>query len=210
MRKYILCGLGVLIALISIFVIVYVRTEHKIELLQKENEVLSGIVHDEKNQNLSSKIAMLQADQLSMVSSSGEKISKDILLCDDEGNEIILGDISQGRRKFIFRYSYLNCNVCVDALIPMIKTLAQEIGDDNVIFIATYKNERNLHVFKRINQIRSQIYNIESLPIILDDINTPYCFVLEKDDTISHVFIPRKEMIDHAQDYFNVIGQLFR
>ena len=41
-------------------------------------------------------------------------------------------------------------------------SLSEKIGEDNVIFLATYTNDRDLYVFKRANEIKGHIYNIGS------------------------------------------------
>jgi len=111
--------------------------------------------------------------------------------------------------KFIFFHSELNCNSCVEENIPFINNFCNEIGMKNVIYLASYKNERDLHLFKRINKIPSQIYNMESIGLKIEKFNTPFCFVLNKNFKAECVFIPLKEDSSNFNHYLKIIKEKY-
>lgn len=173
------------------------------------NEVLAEVLYDEDVQSQKNRISLLKGDQLLMSASGGIKLPDNVVFSDEQGTKTSLKEVVGGRRKFVFRYSHLNCNVCIDAAVLLVKALTEEIGAENVVYIATYSNGRDLTVFRRLNQLHTKVYNVESLPMAPDRANVPYCFVIEPDNTVSHLFIPRKEMLPHAEDYFEQMKSVF-
>lgn len=194
---------------IAILVILNILALFKVQRLRNENNQFLEAVLNGDTRGQAGNLYMLKRDQLLAVGSSNEKLPGDVSLSDELGNKMTIDDLCRKGKKFIFRYSHLNCNVCVDVLIPELKALSENIGEDNLVFIASYLNDRDLHVFKRVNEIRTPIYNTESLPIPLEEENLPYCFVLNEDHSVTHLFIPRKEMLDQTEEYFTMIRDLF-
>lgn len=194
---------------IAILVGFNVNSLIKLRKLQNDRDLLLAAILEGAVQSESSKLKMLKMDQLLTINSSGEKIPHDVLLYDETGQSTTLGNICCDKKKFVFRYTHLDCDVCIDAILPQLESLSRDIGIDNVVFLATYSNNRDLYVFKHVNEIRNCIYNIDLLSIALDKINLPYCFVLNADNSMSHLFIPRKEMLDQTEEYFKIIRDLF-
>jgi hypothetical protein len=107
--------------------------------------------------------------------------------------------------KLIFYYSELNCNSCVEIIIKEIENFRDSIGSDNIVYLSDYKRIRDMQIFKRINHISSEIYNISSLNIPLEKMHVPLLFVLDNDKRIRSVFIPNKEDIKTIKLYLSTI-----
>ena len=108
-------------------------------------------------------------------------------------------------RLFIIRYSELNCNVCIDSLFSCIDNHLNKKEKQQIHILASYHNRNDLLIFKRINNLSYPIYRIDSLGISLENLNEPFIFVLNKDYSISHLFIPHKERPQDTRRYLNIV-----
>ena len=133
-----------------------------------------------------------------------------IKMLNENGNMINIRDIAKND-KLVFRYSEMNCNVCVDSQLVVLKQLCELIGENKIIIITTYVNALNMAKFKRINQIKPPIYNLigEGLGLQIDSLNMPFYFTLTKDGIITNVFIPEKEYPKSTQLYIKTIERYF-
>lgn len=138
-------------------------------------------------------------------------ISPTLQLTGENNNEIRLSEIINRNHTLVFRYNELACSDCVYKEMGNLKELAKEIGDKNIIILASYKNQRDLYVTKRVNGINLQVYNIEqnSLDNNIDNYNIPYMFILDKDLKPHNLFIPNKYSISSTDNYFRDISKYF-
>lgn len=110
----------------------------------------------------------------------------------------------------IFKYSELNCNVCIDSQIIIVKKLANIISPQKIIFLSSYNQNSNLYRFKRLNSIKSEIYNIhDGLGLNIDTLNVPYYFIMSPECRISNVFIPDKMDMEMTIRYIETIKRYF-
>ncbi|MFB2120743.1 hypothetical protein [Parapedobacter sp. 2B3] len=126
-----------------------------------------------------------------------EDVINDVLI-KKEGKEIKLSDIilANDSVRLIFRYADIHCNVCIDSVLVGIKKIAEEIGGNNIKLFASYKNERDLWVWQRLNNIRFEVFEIPEHSLItnLDKMNTPYLFILLPGRYKAYdIFVPKKE-----------------
>lgn len=111
----------------------------------------------------------------------------------------------------VFRYSELHCQVCVDSVITDLKKEFEEIGENNIIILSSYRSKSDLLLFKRMNQLDLPVYNIneESLSISIDQAKTPYMFVLDSNLTVNMIFIPEKTLPELNTQYFKFVKQRY-
>jgi hypothetical protein len=107
--------------------------------------------------------------------------------------------------KLVFFHSELNCNSCVEKNIPFLNSLGNLIGHENILFIASYKQTRDMLLFKRINDIKFHIYNASSVELPIEELNLPFCFVINSELKAESVFIPIKEDSLHFKRYLELI-----
>ncbi len=69
--------------------------------------------------------------------------------------------------KLILRYSNLHCHSCVTKQIDLLDRYLRDVDSNKVVIFTYYKNLRDLFLFKRLNHIRFQTYNVKSLDIPL-------------------------------------------
>jgi hypothetical protein len=98
-----------------------------------------------------------------------------------------------GLPKLVFFHSELNCNSCVEENLSFLNSLGNIIGNENILFLASYRSKRDLTIFKRINQIKYHTYNVPSVGLPIEKLNYPFCFIINMDRKAECVFIPIKE-----------------
>ena len=95
----------------------------------------------------------------------------------------------------------------MDAQVKCIKEFINTLKIDQFALFAYYQEDRNLGLFKRLNQLQIKIYNIENLGINIENLDSPYFFVLNQDCKIEHVFIPNKTYIELTTSYLKFISK---
>jgi len=103
--------------------------------------------------------------------------------------------------KLILRYSELNCQSCVDAMITQIR-VNKSIDSNNMLFLAYYKQPAYLYQFKRLNRINMPIFSLQNI-LLPDTLNVPYFFILHPNLTVSNVFIPEEGDNESVKKYLN-------
>ncbi|MCK7540813.1 MAG: hypothetical protein MZV63_62955 [Marinilabiliales bacterium] len=122
----------------------------------------------------------------------------------ETGDSSRLAALISGKPLLFLRYSSLNCNLCVDHSLNYLKSLADSIGHENIVILASYNTMRELALFKRVNQIRFSVYRIadNSLGIPADKYSFPYLFITNKSLTVTNLHIPDKDVPQLDKDSF--------
>jgi len=144
-------------------------------------------------------------------SSNGEIINGNIKVYNKEKKSFLLREILGNSPKLVFRYSELNCDVCVDLEVKKIKKMAKVIGENNVLMLANYRDLNSLLIFKKIHNLSIPVYNLENqtLGLSVDKINTPYLFVSDSSLATKSMFIPNKKYPNISDIYYEVIKKKY-
>lgn len=137
------------------------------------------------------------------------KIDGNHVLFDEKSNRINLLQLSEKGPILIFKYSALNCNVCVDEQISLLKKAAKDIGPGNITILTDYNTERELYQFIRMNQIDLQVFNSRNIELTEIDKSIPYYFILDNSYTLKLLFIPVTGDSLLTQQYFKKITERF-
>ena len=133
------------------------------------------------------------------------KISEKLILTDEKGTEYKIKE-KLNTKKIVFRYSELQCNVCVEKQIESLKKYKDKIGIDNILILADYSNYRNLILFKRMNSLDIPVYNLsKKLSLELEKKDLPYFFILDNSLIAKDYFIPIKEIKNYTDNYLNIM-----
>lgn len=136
-------------------------------------------------------------------------IKNDLEIIDEKGKSFLLKDILPFP-KLIFRYSELHCDVCVDQQIKTLKLFKEKIGSDNIIVLANYELLKNLILFKRLNALDIPVYKLSGrMNLELEENDTPYFFILDKNNVANDFFIPIKEINNYTYRYLNVMFEKY-
>lgn len=109
--------------------------------------------------------------------------------------------------KLYFRYTELNCKVCVDDTFSIMKEkFSKEFLKNNVYLLIDYENERYLEFLKRRNNFyTNNIIKVPSDSIFeeVDRLNIPYFFSLNAEGQVDSFFIVMNELPERTSKYLN-------
>lgn len=161
---------------------------------------------------ISNKQHIIETKDWLQFESENDEISSSIEVIDENKNKIQLKEMLSKQPKLVFRYSELNCQQCVDTVFKRLKQLAEEVGKEKILILSSYSNHRDLLLFKRINQIDLEVYNLNEtkLDISVEEVNIPYMFLLDNDFRAKFVFIPEKTMPQLTDNYLLLIKNKMR
>jgi len=144
-------------------------------------------------------------------SSSNKKINTSIALERENGKTIQLKDLLDSEYKLIFNFTDINCNSCITQEVENIKKFTDSMGIKRIVLLANYRLSRDLIVFKRMNNLRVDVYNTnnQKLGLKVEEYNLPYYFIANNEGETKQVFIPEKERPNLSAKYYEVISGVF-
>jgi hypothetical protein len=107
-------------------------------------------------------------------------IDRNAIFYDENDNKITLDQIIRKSPYLIFKYSALNCDVCVEEQISLLKGAMKLHGLNNILIITNYNSYTDLIKFKRMNQIDVEILNMKNTEFTPIDKSLPYYFILDE------------------------------
>jgi hypothetical protein len=180
-----------------VWIYFYLQLQHD---RQKHEQIVSEIRFLNNNLNEDQKILLIN-----------ERCTLDTSLClvNLKNRTIPIDSLFLEGRYLILFFSLDHCSDCVNYSLSQIKTLMPGQKVDKLLLFASKYKLRDLYVFARSNQLADTIiYNIESLKIPIEKINQPFMFLLDDKLSLSHFFIPRKEMPEQTIYYLNFIKSI--
>lgn len=157
-------------------------------------------------------ISTLSSNLKFLSQNSGFKISPDLILPIEDGKEIKLSDLCTGKHRLVFRYNEFTCQDCIHKEMGNIKAISEKIGANNVLVLASYENQHDFYINKRVNNIDLPIYNIplKSFDNTIENYNIPYIFILGDKGEVKNLFIPNKYLPSLTEEYFLDIMKYFK
>lgn len=141
---------------------------------------------------------------------AGVKIPSNTTYIDVDGNVCSLARFADKSAPIVvFRCSETNCSACIDAQINILQEDSLFEKNSDLCVVGNYSSNRKLNYFVAHNDIETTALNIKTLLGLDKDINKPYLFVLQKDLTVTHLFIPDNNEIDKMKDYMNYINKKY-
>jgi hypothetical protein len=142
---------------------------------------------------------------------SDASVLKNIKIESSDNRLVWLKDVIGNSPRIVMVYSELNCGVCVDNEVENLKKIAVDVGSENIIFLSSYNNPRDMWTFKRLNKLDMDIYNLhyQKLGIPIEDDNTPFIFLIDSTLTSTMVFMPIKEVPTYSEQYYTLMKQRF-
>jgi len=131
--------------------------------------------------------------------SEGTRLDPSLSLKTEKSDSQLLHNVLD-RTKLVLRYSELNCQSCLDAVLTQIQSNSN-FSNENTLLLAYYKNPAYLYQFKRMNRLRLPVYSINKTGLPPDTLNIPYFYLLDKDLRVSNVFIPEEGDTAAVADY---------
>jgi hypothetical protein len=158
------------------------------------------------------KAEMLLKNIYIQMESEGAVVNGHLQLESESGEISRLAELVSGKTLLFLRYSHLHCNLCVDHSLAYLKSVADSIGHENIVVLASYRTMRDLSLFKRVNQIKFPVYRIpeNSTGIPADKYGLPYLFVTDESMVIRNIHIPDKDVPELNRIFLATVPGLFR
>lgn len=199
MKKNILCAILLVLNLLSVYYL-HINNQRRITDFKTITETMDGLFRE----NLFLREDIISIQQGACV------LSPQQTLYEESGNSTKLSNITKMKTKYlVLRYSSLSCTPCVDNAIAAIKKFSKENPDINILLLATYQFQKDLKVFKKMNKLFTQVYNVRSLNLPIENRQIPYLFVLDEELQVLNTFIPRKEIPELTEQYLEKMKELF-
>ncbi len=103
-------------------------------------------------------------------------LDESLMLFKDNGDSLNLSSVVN-EPKLVFRYTNLDCHQCIDKQFNLLRNYLDTIGSRRIVIFTYYTNPRDLMIFRRLNNIHFNIYNVENLNIPMEKFQFPYFFV---------------------------------
>ena len=117
-----------------------------------------------------------------------------------------LGEVLTDSTTFVLRISDLHCEDCVRFMLLKLIRLTQDSNmKNNVILFASYQNKRRLSLLLDNLSVKYPVYFVGRVPLSVEELSYPYCFVLNKDGYVSHTFVPDKNQPQMANYYLETL-----
>lgn len=201
MKNSTIVGISAILVSLSLVALVFILA-NKVRLLEFEIEVKDSEIS--KCGILAYKSDYLTGNLNANIQYDGFTISGDEFT-DLNGSINDFGYILKKSPTLVYRYCELNCKDCI--LFGMLELKGSTT--ENIIVLSYYSD---LHSFKTesklLNENNFPMYNISYITD-LDDLSTPYYFILHENKTISDVFIPNKMFPEVTKHYIEMIKKKY-
>lgn len=154
---------------------------------------------------------LLQANIFDQMSSTSEPIR----LSDADKNLELKQQVKEQAEAgplLVLRISELSCSMCVDSALMNVKRFIEDHDlEDRVLFLTSYKRERDLILFRRLYQIDYPVYNIGENQITLpvESRNVPYMFVTDSTLLSRSLFIPERTFPKLTKRYLDFVKKRY-
>lgn len=200
MKQHTVIIVVLVILLISINFLLYFA-QAACKTLEKENFKLK----EEKNNivEMAKMIETLNEDNLSQLYKP--------IIAKNEAKEVMSTTLASGAKLFV-RFNLSSCPPCVNSLKALIKSIAKEIGEENIIILPVYKSKKDLKFFK--NEFKSfNIFTVSEDKLYAlgtEGNSNPYFFIHTKENLHPLLFFFfRVEFSDLNNRYFKSIVSFF-
>ena len=126
----------------------------------------------------------------------------------ENGDTVKLSNVLKDEYALCFRYFDINCHSCI---VSTLKKLRYRLPQIHFKIIASYQDPADLVLFKKMNQVEEDVFNIREGQLIeqIDSLKTPYLLILDKQLKVHsiHIINEGSKMIEKG--YFKSLGNFF-
>ena len=195
--KKILSGIGIILfvivgLIVSFSIQSYRRTRYTTVLQRGETDYLSYV--QERDQFL---MSLMESENITFMPVFYDENKKDSF------------NIRYANQPILCMYfSEISCNSCVEDVVKTIDQYRDSLNL-NIVYLANYRRNRDVHIFRRINNLSSEIYNINSLNLPIEKMHRPFVFIVDQQQQIRSLFVPSKEYMDSFHQYLSWIKRRY-
>lgn len=137
-------------------------------------------------------------------------IQPDMAISDNNGNNIKLQFVVNGKPKLVFRFTDLHCSVCIKAIIPYLKSFSEKIGSSNIILFVSQSNLKYIKLLYSDYHLDFPFFIVpyNSLKNDIENFNSPYLFIMTSDLKAQKAFIPDKSLPEITEYYLSAISDI--
>ena len=123
----------------------------------------------------------------------------------NEGKEASLKTLVNNKTKLIFRYSHLDCEICVDSVLSLVQRITKK--NENLLIITDSYSDRDFLIKTQNKKHPYPVYTISgsNLGLSIENKNLPFLFVITRDFRASKIFIPIKEIPYQTKEYLSYV-----
>lgn len=183
--------------LVSIFRLY--QFKDKIEVIALENSINKNLIRD------FSKIRAIE------FKNEDRAVSPRIRLINPNGDTLLLDEILNEEQKLIYKFNEVSCTACIEGNIRIANMLSEQIGIDNIIFLAHFENYRNFLSYCKLNDILLPIYLIvdyNAFELQVDN-NDPCFFIIDESCSVEMFYIPTSTNHELTNSYMRIIENRF-
>ena len=185
-----------MICLLSIFLAYSITNKNRsTDNLGKQKSV-QEIIRDIKATNWDNYVPLIIEDDY-------KKIDTNAALIDTNGRSVRLSELTNGKYHLVVRYSFTDCNACVDTVINIINELKSRFSSAPVLAITDSNSDRDFIVRSKSQQTPLKVYSLinSSLGLYMENKNFPFVFVITPEYRATKIFMPTKEISMQIREY---------
>ena len=131
----------------------------------------------------------------------------------DENRQALQIDPLAASPRLVMRFSFQNCDLCINSAFDEVHRMEEELGVDNVLLAGTFRSPREFDIFRQSDKpYRFECHNMPEIYFGLhaeQDASLPFFFVLFPDGAMRHVFFPMKEDVERTRKYLRTIRERY-
>ncbi len=131
----------------------------------------------------------------------------------DEHRQISPGGVSAAAPLLLLRFSFQNCDLCINSALGELQQMEKDLGRSNVMLAGTFLSPREFQIFDQSGKTAGfECHNVPEKYFGLhaeQDASLPFFFVLFPDGGIRHVFFPMKEDAGRTRKYLRAIQERY-
>lgn len=131
----------------------------------------------------------------------------------DENQQVLQVDPLAASPRLVMRFSFQNCDLCINSAFDELHQMEEELGTDNVLLAGTFRSPREYDIFGQSDKPFG--FECRNLPGIYfglhaeQDASLPFFFVLFPDGAVRHIFFPMKEDVERTRKYLRTIRERY-
>ncbi len=101
------------------------------------------------------------------------------------------------------------CDACIKSTVKQLIKLATDFPEYSIAILGGYENTRHFNAFAQRYKDHFSIYNLNSLPIAVDNQEHPYFFVVTDELKIQNIFIVVDVYSQFTSEYLHCMGHKY-
>ena len=138
--------------------------------------------------------------------SNGIKVDKNLTFISSTDKKITLNEIMKTTSLIlVFDFNHINCKTCFEDEMLRIIDVSKEIGQNKVIFVSEFENQREQYVLEKKYGIKILSIGNNQFGLPIENEYYPFVFTIDSSFIAKDVYIPTKEFFSMGDIYYNIV-----